>query len=81
MFETLREQGYPGSYSRVSAFIRKWQEERSENPKRSAYVPLTFALGEAFQFDWSCEYTFIGAFADVSKSPTSSSAPATRPGS
>ncbi|HRD14754.1 MAG TPA: IS21 family transposase, partial [Mycobacterium sp.] len=40
--------------------IRKWQEERSENPKRSAYVPLTFALGEAFQFDWSCEYTFIG---------------------
>ena len=60
MFETLREQGYPGSYSRVSAFIRKWQEERSENPKRSAYVPLTFALGEAFQFDWSCEYAFIG---------------------
>ena len=43
MFETLREQGYPGSYSRVSAFIRKWQEERSENPKRSAYVPPAFA--------------------------------------
>jgi hypothetical protein len=23
-------------------------------------VPLTFALGEAFQFDWSTEYAFIG---------------------
>jgi hypothetical protein len=23
-------------------------------------VPLTFALGEAFQFDWSCEYAFVG---------------------
>jgi hypothetical protein len=23
-------------------------------------VPLTFALGEAFQFDWSCEHAFVG---------------------
>lgn len=23
-------------------------------------VPLTFELGEAFQFDWSCEYAVIG---------------------
>ena len=25
-----------------------------------AFVPLTFALGEAFQFDWSTEYAFVG---------------------
>ena len=60
LHETLREQGYTGSYSRVSAFIRRWKAETDQNPKRSAYVPLTFALGEAFQFDWSCEYAFIG---------------------
>jgi DNA replication protein DnaC len=23
-------------------------------------VPLSFGLGEAFQFDWSCEYVFVG---------------------
>lgn len=28
-------------------------------PKRMAYVPLAFELGEAFQFDWSCEYACI----------------------
>ena len=38
MFETLREQGYPAATPASPAFIRKWQEERSENPKRSAYV-------------------------------------------
>jgi hypothetical protein len=26
---------------------------------RPAFVPLLFAPGEAFQFDWSCKYAFI----------------------
>jgi hypothetical protein len=50
----------PGSYNRVCAFVRRWKEKTAANPKRAAYVPLTFALGEAFQFDWSCEYVFVG---------------------
>jgi transposase len=59
MFEAIRAQGYPGSYNRVCAYIKRWRSEESEKPG-PAYVPLTFALGEAFQFDWSTEYAFVG---------------------
>ena len=59
MFEAIRAQGYAGSYNRVCAFIKRWRTEESSKPG-PAYVPLTFALGEAFQFDWSTEYAFIG---------------------
>ena len=59
MFKAIQAQGYPGSYNRVCAFIKRWRTEESEAPG-TAYVPLTFALGEAFQFDWSTEYAFIG---------------------
>jgi transposase len=60
MFEAIRNQGYPGSYVRVSVHVRKLRQALGDAPKRSAYVPLTFAHGEAFQFDWSCEYAWIG---------------------
>ena len=58
--QALQAQGYPGGYGRVCAFIRRWKADIETKPKRTAYVPLSFALGEAFQFDWSCEYVFIG---------------------
>jgi hypothetical protein len=48
--------GYDGTYDRVTVFDRKWrqdQHEMSQTTGRVAFVPLTFALGEAFQFDWS----------------------------
>lgn len=60
MFEAIREQGYAGSYTRVTIRVRKLQQEISDAPARSAFVPLTFPHGEAFQFDWSCEYAWIG---------------------
>jgi transposase len=60
LFQQLRAQGYPGSYSRVAAFARHWKEEQYCCPQKTAYVPLQFAPGEAFQFDWSCEYAFVG---------------------
>ena len=60
MFQHLRAQGYPGGYGRVAAFARAWREEQLLQPKGRAFVPLQFAPGEAFQFDWSCEYVFIG---------------------
>jgi len=59
MFEAIRALGFRGSYGRVSAFVRRWKAEQNA-PQRSAFVPLTFELGEAFQFDWSCEYLFVG---------------------
>lgn len=60
LFNLLQAQGYPGGYGRVAEFARRWREEELAAPKRKAFVPLQFALGEAFQFDWSCECAVIG---------------------
>ena len=60
MYEDLRRAGYGGSYSRVAAFARRWRKEQGESGTGQAYVPLKFPLGEAFQFDWSTEYAFVG---------------------
>ena len=60
MYEAIKQQGYAGSYARVCAFVRGWKAEESSAPKKRAFVPLAFELGEAFQFDWSCEYVFVG---------------------
>ena len=60
LFKAIQAQGYKGGYGRVCAYVRRWRAEVSQNPQRTAYVPLSFALGEAFQFDWSVEYLFVG---------------------
>ncbi len=62
MFLDLRELGYEGSYDRVAAFSRQWkvgQMERVESASKSTSIPLTFAPGEAFQFDWSEDWCVI----------------------
>jgi len=59
MFQHLQAQGFPGGYGRVAAFVRQWHIEGGAIPHRSAFVPLRFKPGEAFQFDWSCEYAVI----------------------
>lgn len=60
MYQELVALGYRGGYGRVAAFAREFLVEESEHGGGRAYVPLKFALGEAFQFDWSTEYAFIG---------------------
>ena len=60
LFAQLKEQGYVGGYSQVTAFIRTWHAEAGAVTARSAYVPLRFDWGEAFQFDWSEEGLLIG---------------------
>jgi transposase len=54
--------GYTGSYDRVAAFARVWREHQQEASRvsRGAFVPLIFAPGEAFQFDWSEDWAVIG---------------------
>ena len=59
LFAELRAGGFDGDYSRVTEFIRRWREHGGEAVVR-AYVPLSFELGEAFQFDWSEEHLVIG---------------------
>jgi transposase len=55
--------GYDGSYSRVAAFIRAWKANRQlqeQTTGRGTFVPLVFASGEAFQFDWSEDWAILG---------------------
>ncbi len=58
LFEQIKAEGYDGGYSQLTAFIRSWRGEQGKSLR--AFVPLTFALGEAFQFDWSEEGLLIG---------------------
>jgi transposase len=54
--------GYDGSYERVAAFVRMWKAERQrelQTSGRGTFVPLVFAPGEAFQFDWSEDWALI----------------------
>ena len=55
LYAQIRAEGFAGSYARVTEFIRAWRAEQGAVTARSAYVPLSFAWGEAFQFDWSEE--------------------------
>jgi transposase len=58
----LVQLGYTGSYDRVAAFARAWRQEQQEAKRTAAkntFVPLAFAPGEAFQFDWSEDYAVI----------------------
>jgi transposase len=58
IFEELRELGYEGSYDAVRRYARKWRAERGA-VTAEAFVPLSFAPGEAYQFDWSHEVVLI----------------------
>jgi len=58
LFKEILNEGYTGGYSIVCDFIRGWRNQGVQS--KTAYVPLKFALGEAFQFDWSEEWLVIG---------------------
>ena len=58
LFKEILNEGYTGSYTIVCDFIRNWRNQGGKG--KPAYVPLKFALGEAFQFDWSEEWLVIG---------------------
>ena len=56
----LQAQGYRGGYTRLTDYIRTWREEQGKVTATSAFVPLSFELGDAFQFDWSEEGLVVG---------------------
>jgi transposase len=58
MFETLGGSGYDGSYDAVRRYAKRWRRGRG-SVTAQAYVPLNFAPGEAYQFDWSHEIVLI----------------------
>jgi transposase len=51
LFEELRGRGYDGAHDSVHRFVKEWREERARVPAQ-AFVPMSFAPGEAYQFDW-----------------------------
>ena len=59
----LVDLGYTGSYGRIAAFVRIWRADRHRHEQtvgRGVFVPLSFAPGEAFQFDWSENHAILG---------------------
>jgi len=62
MHADLLALGYDGSYGRVAAFVRGWKADRQieqQTTGRGTFVPLVFAAGEAFQFDWSEDWALV----------------------
>jgi transposase len=58
VFEALCGSGYDGSYDAVRRYAKAWRQGRGAATAQ-AYVPLSFAPGEAYQFDWSHEIVLI----------------------
>jgi hypothetical protein len=58
--EAIRALGYTGGKTQVYNHCQRWRQEQANTPRNAGFVPLSFELGEAFQFDWSCEYAFVG---------------------
>ncbi|MDO9714123.1 IS21 family transposase, partial [Paracraurococcus lichenis] len=58
LFEALRALGYEGGYDTVRRHARAWEKARASLPA-ATFVPLSFAPGEAYQFDWSHEVVVL----------------------
>src|SRR5947209_4019481 len=58
LFELLRAEGYQGAYDSVQRHARAWRRARSQ--QGAVFIPLWFAPGEAYQFDWSHEVVVLG---------------------
>ncbi len=57
LFEMLQHAGFEGGYDTVRRFVKSWRDEGSQ---AKAYIPLAFAPGEVFQFDWGYEQIELG---------------------
>jgi transposase len=59
LYDTLVEEGFAGSYPTLQRAVRAWKQERERDGGR-VFIPLVFAPGEAYQFDWSYETVELG---------------------
>ena len=66
IFEELRGQGYDGGYDAVRRYASRWAKKRGQ-ATAVAYVPLSFAPGEAYQFDWSHEVVVLSGVTVIVK--------------
>ena len=66
LFEELRALGYEGGYDAVRRYAGAWAKTNA-SATASAFVPLTFAPGEACQFDWSHEIVVLDGVTTIVK--------------
>src|SRR5580698_3110784 len=66
LFEELRARGYEGGYDAVRRYAGAWAKSNA-TVTASALVPLTFAPGEAYQFDWSHEIVVLDGVTTIVK--------------
>ena len=59
IFDDLRREGFEGGYDSVRRHAKRWRQTRTTGVAQ-AFVPLSFAPGEAYQFDWSHEFVVMG---------------------
>ena len=55
--DLLEREGFEGSYDAVRRYAARWKTDRRKDAGDgvTAFIPLTFKPGEAYQFDWSHE--------------------------
>jgi transposase len=59
VFEKLQQEaGYSGGYDAVRRYAQRWRQQHAA-ATAAAFVPLSFAPGEAYQFDWSHEIVIL----------------------
>ena len=58
LYEQLVEEGYTGSCSPVYRFTKDLKSDQLSSGK--AFIPLSFQIGDALQFDWSEEHVVLG---------------------
>jgi transposase len=66
LFEELRALGYEGGYDAVRRYAAAWAKTNT-SAAADAFVPLTFAPGEAYQFDWSHEIVVMDGVTTIVK--------------
>ena len=50
-YEAIRAMGYSGGPTQVYIYCRAFKQSLDNAPRHAGFVPLSFELGEAFQFD------------------------------
>ena len=59
--DLLGREGYEGGYDAVRRYAGRWSApRRGVSSPIEAFVPLSFAPGDAYQFDWSHDQVEIG---------------------
>ena len=65
LHERLQALGYAGAYDSVQRFVKQWRLDAGRVGR--AFIPLYFAPGEAYQFDWSQETVELGGVVQTIK--------------